>query len=148
VKMAISYKYKSIKRADGVERKLPPVNVIGKGPSWIETMALINSGADVSVIPKDFAELLGLDLGGKREISNGLGGEVSVVNSFMKINIKNPHEDYTFTIPVQVIMEETKVPVILGRDGFFDKFVIEFDHYAKRIKLKNIPVGNRRKFSQ
>ena len=144
--MAISYKYKKIKRADGVERKLPyiPINVKCGGSSWVETMALVDSGADVSVIPKDFAELLGLDIGSKIEKSNGLGGEVKVVNSSMEINVKNPHEDYTFTIPVQVIMEETKVPVILGRDGFFDKFVIEFDHYLKKIRLKYVPVGNRR----
>ena len=144
--MAISYKYKNIKREDGVERRLPyiPINVKGGGASWIETMALVDSGADVSVIPKDFAELLGLDISGKREKSNGLGGEVEIVNSSMQVNVKYKHENYTFSIPVQVIMEETKVPVILGRDGFFDKFVIEFDHFAKRIKLKCVPAGNRR----
>ncbi len=143
--MAISYRYKNIKREDGVERKLPyiPINVRGSGSSWIETMALVDSGADVSVIPKDFAELLGLDIGGKREKANGLGGEVEVVNSFMQINIRYKHESYTFSIPVQVIMEKTRIPVILGRDGFFDKFIIEFDHYAERIKLKNVPTGNR-----
>ena len=115
--MAISYKYKNIKRGDGIERRLPfiPVNIMSKGSSWIQTMALIDSGADVSVIPKDFAELLGLDLSGKRDIANGLGGEVSVVNSSMK-------EDKLDTVS---LLSHSMISLILnmekedGKPGFY-----------------------------
>lgn len=47
------FKYKSIKRPDGNLVKTPsiPVTLIGKSSTKIEFMALIDSGADLSVIP-------------------------------------------------------------------------------------------------
>jgi hypothetical protein len=140
--MAISFKYKRVKRADGVERKLPYIPVyFKKGLSWVETRALLDSGADVSVMPKDFAELLGLDLNAEEEKANGIGGEVRVVNSKVDIMVKKGHESYSLLIPVQVVLDNTKAPVIIGREGFFDEFVIEFNHLLERIKLKKISKG-------
>ena len=142
--MSISFKYKKIKRADGVERKLPYIPIEIKGNSyWIQTMALLDSGADISIIPKDLAELLGLDLTGEKTKANGIGGEITVINSRVLVRIKNPHEKYEFEIPIQIILEETKAPPIIGRDGFFDKFIIEFNHYEEKIKLKNIVIGEK-----
>jgi len=140
--MTISYKYKYIKRQDGVQKKLPyiPINLKGNCSFWVEVMALLDSGADVSVIPLDVAQLLDLDLTGEENKANGLGGEVRIKNSKMLVNVKHAHEDYNFNIPVQVILDKTKAPPIIGREGFFDKFSIEFDHLNQRIKLKrNIP---------
>lgn len=137
--MTISFKYKKVKRKDGVERKLPFIPIEMQGNSiWIEVASLLDSGADVSVIPKDLAELLNLDLTGEKTKANGIGGEITVINSKMNIRIKNAHERYEFEIPVQVILEETKAPPIIGREGFFDKFIIEFNHFNERIKLKSI----------
>jgi hypothetical protein len=42
----------------------------------IRVYALIDSGADLSVIPKALAEFLDLDLSGKEETSFGIGGEI------------------------------------------------------------------------
>ncbi len=141
--MAISFKYKKIKRGDGIERKLPYIPVYIKGEaSWIQVMALLDSGADVSVISLDLAELLNLDLSGKEEFSKGIGGKVRVKNSKMLIEVKNVHESYSFEIPVQVILDKTDSPPIIGRDGFFDKFIIELDHSGERIRLKRITVHN------
>ena len=43
-----------------------PVTLIGRSPIRIEFMALIDSGADLSVIPEDVANLLDLNLNGER----------------------------------------------------------------------------------
>ncbi len=137
--MAIIFKYKLQKRADGVEAKLPhiPIEIKGNGPGWIQTMALVDSGADVSVIPRDLAELIGLDLSGKETIANGIGGQVKTLKTKMSIKIQNSHENYKFRdVPVEVIMQETKAPMILGRNGFFDKFIIIFDHQGEKIKFQ------------
>ncbi|MFA5060692.1 MAG: retropepsin-like aspartic protease [Candidatus Pacearchaeota archaeon] len=140
--MAISFKYKRVRRAEGVERKLPYIPVFfKKGFSWIQTMALLDSGADVSVMPKDFAELLGLEFVGEEEKANGIGGEVRVINSKTEVMIKKGHESYEFSMPVQVVLDDTKAPVIIGREGFFDEFVIEFNHSLEKIKLKRISKG-------
>ena len=145
--MTISYKYKSIKRADNVETKLPyvPIEIKNKEEGLrFETMALLDSGADISILPLDLAELLDLDLSGEKEIANGIGGQVEVINSEIIIKIGKRHEIYEFIMPVQVLLKESKAPLILGRNGFFDKFVITFDHYAEKIRIKKVPFGNRR----
>ncbi|MFA7708070.1 MAG: retropepsin-like aspartic protease [Candidatus Pacearchaeota archaeon] len=136
--MTISIKYPLINRADGVTKKLPyiPIDLKGEeGGSWFHTFALLDSGADLSVIPKDFAELLGVKIGEEITTANGLGGQVKVTNSNMEVNIKGDHRTYTFNIPVQVILDKTTAPPLLGRAGFFNYFRIEFDHNNERIKL-------------
>lgn len=120
------------------QKKLPYISIElngEKGNLWVETYALLDSGADISVIPKDFAELIGVKIDGEPTIANGLGGEVKVVNSRMNLKIKGDHTTYQFDIPVQVILDESKIPVLLGRDGFFSYFRIEFDHDNERIRL-------------
>ena len=136
----MSFKYKSINRPDGNLVKTPsiPITLIGNSVTKIEFMALIDSGADLSVIPKDVAELLNLDLNKKVEQSKGIGGEVSVINTNIQINIKRGHEDYTIRMPVQVVLEDNKTPVLLGREGFFDEFDIIFNQIHERILLKKV----------
>tara|TARA_Y100000310_G_scaffold301013_1_gene337114 strand:+ start:367 stop:798 length:432 start_codon:yes stop_codon:yes gene_type:complete len=136
--MVVSFKYKTIKRPDDQEVKTPsiPVTLIGNSPIRIEFMALIDSGADLSIIPQDVAELINLDLSGEKDKSRGIGGEVEVVNSKMKIHIEKKHERYLLEVPVQVVLGESKIPIILGREGFFDHFKIIFDQRNERILLK------------
>ena len=138
--MTISIKYPLINRLDGAKRKLPyiPVDLRGNGEgSWFHTFALLDSGADISVISKDFAELMGVKISQDITIANGLGGSVEVVNSEMEVCLKggDDHQIYVFKIPVQVVLSDTKAPPIIGREGFFNYFRIEFDHNNERIKL-------------
>ena len=132
------FKYKSINRLDGNIIKTPsvPVTLIGPSGLRIEFTALIDSGADISVIPQDVAELLDINMKTDKDKSRGIGGEVNVVNKKMNINIKKGHEDYTFTIPIQVLLGNHRVPVLLGRSGFFDEFSILFEQDKERISLK------------
>lgn len=136
----MAFKYKPIKRPDENQVKTPsiPITLIGYPLIRIEFMALIDSGADISVIPKDVAELLNLNLDGKNEKSRGIGGEVDVINTKLNINIKKGHENYTFMIPVQVILNGTNIPILIGRAGFFDEFKIIFDQINERVLLKKV----------
>jgi len=63
--MTLTFKYKTIKRPDNTETRTPsvPITLIGKSIRF-NTSGLIDSGADISVISKDIAELLGMDLSG------------------------------------------------------------------------------------
>ena len=136
----MSFKYKSIKRPDGNLVKTPSVPVIlaGRSNIKIEFMALIDSGADLSVIPRDVADLLNINMDGKKDKSIGIGGEVEVINTNMIVNIKKGHEDYSLNVPVQVILGDNKMPIILGRAVFFDEFSITFDQIHDRISLKKV----------
>ena len=137
--MSLTYKYKRVNRSDKSDIKSPSFSVTlwGAGQRY-EFVALLDSGADVSVIPKDVAELLGLDLNWAKEEARGIGGKVFAIQTNMNIELGKPHEKYSFRIPVKVILDngEEELPIILGRVGFFDKFVITFDQKNEKITLK------------
>jgi hypothetical protein len=97
---------------------------------------LLDSGADISAMPKDVAEILGLDLSGKKEPAFGIGGQVSAVPTSVNVSIEKGHERYNFRIPVKVILGNYDFPVLLGRAGIFDKFKITFDHSNEKVFLK------------
>ncbi len=137
--MTLTFKYKRVKRANNTEVKSPsiPVSLQGKG-SKFEFIALLDSGADVSAIPKDVADLLGLDLSGKKEETRGIGGIVQAVSSKMNLEIGKPHEICSMILPVKVILDgmDKEIPVIIGRSGFFDYFTITFNQKKETISLK------------
>ena len=137
--MVLSFNYHKLSNKKGSDIRTPTIPIILKGNSEtpIEVYALIDSGADVSVIPKALAEVLDLDLSGKEEISYGIAGEIKVKNTIMEITIQKPREQYNFSIPVQVVLEGEDPPIILGRNGFFDRFIISIDEARKKIKLKD-----------
>lgn len=134
--MTISFRYKNIKRPNGTLVKTPSIPVTLAGKESFETVALIDSGADVSAIPKSIAELLGLNLESKITSAYGIGGKVNSVESSARILIQKGHERYSFNLPLKVILDEYDFPILLGRLGFFDKFVITFDQENERILLK------------
>lgn len=134
--MAISFKYKAVSRPDGTEVKIPSVPILLKGKESFETMALLDSGADISAIPKSVAELLDLNLSGNSSPAFGIGGAVDAVDTTMAILVQKAHERYTMRIPVKVILGDYDFPVLLGRAGFFDKFKITFHQLNEKIVLK------------
>ena len=134
--MTILFRYKTVKRPDGTEVKTPSIPILLSGKEKFETIALLDSGADISAIPKDVAELLGLDLSGQKNSAYGIGGKVEAVDTQMKITIEKGHEHYTFQIPVKVILGEYDFPILLGRAGFFNNFIITFDQVEEKVSLK------------
>jgi len=137
--MTLSFNYHRLPNKKGVDIRTPSIPVVLKGESktQIKVYALIDSGADISVIPKSLAEFLNLDLSGETDISYGIGGEIKVKKTRMQITIEKVHEEeYSYNIPVQVILSGEEPPIILGRKGFFDNFVVTIDETNKKIRLK------------
>ena len=124
----------------GAQIKTPsiPITLKGNNNTPIEVIALIDSGADISVIPEGIAKFLNLNLDGKKEKANGIGGQISVINSSVNVNIRKNHENYDLNIPVQVILGPDEIPPLLGRRGFFDEFVISFDNKNEKVTLKKV----------
>src|SRR3989338_7850256 len=120
--MAIIFKYKTVKRPDGSSVKTPSIPVLLIGKEKFTTVALLDSGADISAIPLGIAELLELEIKGEKMPAYGIGGKVDSIETKMNICIEKGHESYTFQIPVKVIMGDYDLPVLLGIAGFFDKF--------------------------
>lgn len=99
-------------------------------------MLLHSSGADISAISKDMAEILGLDLSGEKSPAYGIGGKTDAVDTSMNVIVNKGHERYTFRIPVKVVLGDYDFPPLLGRAGFFEKFVISFKQREGKILLK------------
>ena len=134
--MTISFKYKSVKRPDDTVVKTPsiPITLIGK--ESFDTVALLDSGADISAMPKSIAELLGLNLDGNITLAYGICGTAKCVESEARIIIQKGHERYEFSLPIKIIFDEYQFPILLGRKGFFDKFIITFDQKNEKVLIK------------
>ena len=139
--MTITFKYKTVKRPDGSTVKTPSIPVTLKGKEQFDTIALIDSGADISAIPLDIAQILGLNLDADKSVAYGIGGKVDSIETKMNITVEKGHEHYSFFIPVKVILGKFDFPPLIGRLGFFNKFIISFDQERKRVSLKKITRG-------
>ena len=95
-------------------------------------LMLLDSGADLSLIPYSVGEAIGLepDMTTRSEVQ-GLGeGSVPYILSHVKIGIE------TIEIPVRIgwaLVEE--VPLLLGRLDVFGHFAVEFREFENRIQL-------------
>ena len=134
--MTLSFRYKSVARPDGTLVKIPAVPVTLQGKETFDSVALLDSGADISAVPKNIAEILGLNLGGHIGLAYGLGGKVRSVDDKVQISISKGHETYSFVIPIKIILDDYDFPIILGRSGFFDNFIISFDQQEEKVWLK------------
>ena len=136
--MTISFRYKTVKRPDGTQVKTPSIPIQLDGKEKFDTIALLDSGADISAIPLSIAEILGLDLNGEKTPAYGIGGKVDSIETRMNIKVEKGHESYSFQIPVKVILGNYDFPILIGRLGFFDKFVISFDQSQEKVSLKRV----------
>ena len=74
--MTLNYRYHQI-NGKGRPMRRPMISVsFSNGSNVFKTMALLDSGADVSAISSDIAELIGLDTDGPRSVSRGVAGKV------------------------------------------------------------------------
>ena len=100
----------------------PMINVsFSNGSNVFKTMALLDSGADVSAISSDIAEIIGLNTDGPRAISRGVAGKVESIEKRVNISFGKDHETYKFTVPVKILfVDESDSPSfvpLLGRAG-------------------------------
>ena len=134
--MSLSFKYKSVKRPDGSLVKAPMIPLTIFGKENIDTIGLLDSGADISAMSRDMAELLGLKLNKDVDFAFGIGGKVRSIQTNINISISQKHEQYSINLPVKIILDDYSFPLLLGRAGFFDEFVITFDQPDEKIVLK------------
>jgi hypothetical protein len=92
----------------------------------------IDSGADVTLIPRSIGDALGLGLN-KSDIEElaGLGeGKVAVVRQQVRMSVGSTTLDCEIA---WALIEE--VPPLLGRKGVFDRFSVEFREWERKVVL-------------
>ncbi len=143
--MALRFKYRSVERPQPLGPKASPVipiRLLGANGNAFDTPALVDSGADFSVIFEEHCEILGIDLKTAEQTdAQGIGGKVKVWNTRVDIEFfgKGEHKKFHFRIPVMVLQKPAENhPILLGRAGFFDHFEITFREKQREIRLKEM----------
>lgn len=94
---------------------------------------LLDSGAVVSSLPREWADELGLDLAFlPRSVFGGFGGKTSIAYQADMVVVLGDEE---VTLPV-VLTEAAAVKSLLGRKGFFNQYSIIFDHKNNRVEIR------------
>jgi hypothetical protein len=111
---------------DGSYTKRPIVEIeISRGNQRRIFLALIDSGADQIMMPAAIAEAFGIDRG-QCQKRTSLGMSMEPIDGFVsQLTFQIAHQTRTFDAPV--IFIDADVPVLLGREGFFDHHRIKFE---------------------
>jgi len=144
--MAITFRYVHVPRQDGTLRKAPFISIFvrTKENKLMRIVALLDSGADTTVVPKGLAEILGLKEKEESIETGGIGGKVKVKKSKMSFQISSSREKYSLVIPVLILQDNTEdVPLILGRQGFFENFHITFRQNQEKVTIKKVELRKR-----
>lgn len=99
---------------------------------WYPFIAYIDSGADISIAPKSFGEMLGLDLSKNLGEIKGIG-ETKVPISLHKVDMKIGNIKLKVHLAIALI---EKIPYILGRSDVFKAFSINFREKFKKVIFK------------
>ena len=136
--MSFSFKYKPITLKTGkiIHRPIIPLTI--EGMEKMDILAVLDSGSDMTIIPKEMAERIDIRYTGENEIY-GIG-RIPIKTREGKIHITfgKGRENYSFDIPVLVPVDKEDVPIIIGRIGFFNQFKIIFSESEKKIEFKKV----------
>ncbi|MFH1563234.1 MAG: retropepsin-like aspartic protease [Nitrospirota bacterium] len=96
----------------------------------LEEHLLVDSGADITLIPEKVGKELGFALKEDEEIDSlgGVSGSTPIVYRQLKLRIGK----FEFDAPVAWALEEG-IPFLLGREVVFDKFDIEFKQAERKV---------------
>ena len=139
----LRFKYRRIERPKPLgPETMPviPIKLIGKNGEQVETNALIDSGADYSVIFQEHAEILGIDIAKLEETTvQGVGGSSKAHLTKIRVQLKGPgeHRVFSFELPFMILPKHGENhPILLGRSVFFGQFEITFNELEKSVTLK------------
>ena len=136
--MAMTFRYVPLQRPDGALQKAPciPVYEHDAHGRLLIIPAMVDSGADTTVVPADLAEVLRLPLG-EEIATGGIGGTAKARKTFFSCIIKKGREHYSVRVPALILLDAPEdLPVLLGRNGFFEQFDITFRQSEEKIVLK------------
>lgn len=129
--MTLNYKFKKFKLEDGTYVKRPVVNIILKNDDkYLEFWAILDSGSDLTTIPKAVAEYLGISTEDKEIEMVGYKGAGKVKHGKVTITFKGKvqrQEETLANVPVAVMQEPEEEDVIIGTSGVFEHFRIIFN---------------------
>lgn len=103
------------------------------GKKKVDSSALVDSGATVSIFRADVADYLGVEIEKGEEIYlGGVGGRIKGYLHRLQIEVAGKK----FSCPIVFSHEYLVSFNLLGREKFFKNFVIVFEEKKKKIRLE------------
>ena len=139
--MTLSYKFKKFKLESGAYTKRPIVDIMLKnGDKYLEFGAILDSGSDLTTIPKSVADYLELK-GEEKEIEMvGYKGVGKIRESKITVIFKGKAQrqnEVLNSIPVAIMQDPEEEDVIVGTIGVFEHFKILFND-TKNVSLTRL----------
>ena len=98
-----------------IKRPMMPFSIVYKDEK-VDTMGLLDSGADFSSIPLDLALGLNIKIDGlKRDKTSGIAGETDIAWVDLEIEFGQRGVLFKYVWPFQIILSERSELSILGR---------------------------------
>jgi hypothetical protein len=115
-------------------RPVAQLQIKSEKSGWFPIIMYIDSGADISLVPRNFGSLLGLDLRKNLGQIRGIG-EAIVPLSLQIAKLRIEKHEIKVKIAVALINE---VPYVLGRYDFFKLFKITFQEYDNKVVMEKV----------
>lgn len=117
-----------------ISRPIIPIGFSYNGGEEIFTEALIDSGADMNLLGKQFAELLGIPVRlGKYNTVIGISGKQQPCYEHV---ITLRVGGWTYQTKATFLADDELPTPLLGQRGFFDLFKVSFDYLKKEVEIK------------
>lgn len=115
-------------------RPVAQLEIKSEKSNWFPIIMYIDSGADISLLPRNFGSLLNLDLTKNLGQIRGIG-EAIVPLSLQNVKMRIENHEMKVKIAVALINE---VPYVLGRYDFFKLFKITFQEHESKVVMEKI----------
>ena len=137
--MSFSFRYKSVRLKSG-KIILRPMIPIALGEEKVNLFGILDSGSDITIIPKEIADVIKVHYTGENEVSGISGMPLRAREGKIKVHFGKKREFYDFEIPV-LVPEKEGLNIIIGRMGFFSQFKITFSESERKIEFKRPDLG-------
>jgi hypothetical protein len=121
-----------------IPQKRPYVPIkLTNGDIEIQTVGLVDSGADICAINEALARNLGLEMTNRSTRTIGIGSAMQSCSTQITLGLETPDENIMFELPIRILIgDRTCHYPILGRDGFFTTFRVTVDEKNETVGLE------------
>ena len=135
----MKFKYSEYQDLDGTKIYRPLLPLVFKYKSkFIQTTAVIDSGADYNILPIEIAGVLEIKLDPKSKMKfHGAGGNpFNVYPSTVKIDHMLRQGGFrTINWQTQVFFAESQPAILLGHRGFLERFKVILDGIKRELEI-------------
>ena len=124
----IIFDYKPLPNSKGKFYPLAKIELLYEKKKQI-FWPIIDSGANVSIFPKDVADALGIEFEGEPEPVEGVMGTFLGYSHYINIRLG----DYNEPISIRALFLMGEPYPLLGREGLFEKFDVLFQERLKKV---------------